>query len=327
LKIVSNWTHKIWSFIVLLDSTLPKDSNGISFVIFGPTERKLWILQDLNKIWFENLIRNRFKSGKATWSSAIGAYRFGRIVVLKRWILSDLDGSDWPYRFVLSGSVRSTGSRSDGTYSRRRSSPRFPARFAGEACRWRAPAVFLRLLSDGEAMTGNNSTRGARELDRLLWLLPYVSVRGGWRRGGRRWAPVDRGIDDSLDQWARQGHEDVRQVKIWSRGSERECGVPETRRNRWKGAAVMVDPGDLFWGSLAAWRRKTRGEMERKNRASYRRGSGRKRPGIYSNWKGEGNSELGLSHRRKKWLGREMIGGSHLSARGREKEGYRFGYK
>jgi hypothetical protein len=49
-------------------------------------------------------------------------------------------------------------------------------------------------------------------------------------------------------------------------------------------------------------------------RASYRRGSGRKRPGIYSNWKGEGNGELGLSHRRKKRLGREMTGGSHLSA-------------
>jgi hypothetical protein len=38
LKIVSNGTHKIWSFIVLLDSTLPKDSNSISFVIFGLTE-------------------------------------------------------------------------------------------------------------------------------------------------------------------------------------------------------------------------------------------------------------------------------------------------
>jgi hypothetical protein len=27
--------------MVLLDSTLPKDSNGISFVIFGPTEQEI----------------------------------------------------------------------------------------------------------------------------------------------------------------------------------------------------------------------------------------------------------------------------------------------
>jgi hypothetical protein len=66
------------------------------------------------------------------------------------------------------------------------SEARFPARFAGEACRWRAPAAFRRLLSDGEATTGNSPTRGARELDHLLRLLLDVSGRGGWRRGGRR---------------------------------------------------------------------------------------------------------------------------------------------
>jgi hypothetical protein len=53
LKIVSNWTHKIWSFIALLDSRCSKDSKGISFAIFGPTEQKIWILQDWAGIWFK----------------------------------------------------------------------------------------------------------------------------------------------------------------------------------------------------------------------------------------------------------------------------------
>jgi hypothetical protein len=44
LKIVSNWTHEIWDFIALLDSTGFKDSNGISFAIFGSTDQKIWIL-------------------------------------------------------------------------------------------------------------------------------------------------------------------------------------------------------------------------------------------------------------------------------------------
>jgi hypothetical protein len=57
LEIVSNWTHEIWDFIVILDSTGFKDFNGISFAIFGPTGQKIWILQDWNQIWFENLNR------------------------------------------------------------------------------------------------------------------------------------------------------------------------------------------------------------------------------------------------------------------------------
>jgi hypothetical protein len=55
LKIVSNWSHKIWVIIVLLDSRYSQDSNGISFVIFGPMNQKIWILQDLMwaslKLW------------------------------------------------------------------------------------------------------------------------------------------------------------------------------------------------------------------------------------------------------------------------------------
>jgi hypothetical protein len=36
--------------MVLLDSILPKDSNGITFAIFGPTDQKIWILQDWDQI-------------------------------------------------------------------------------------------------------------------------------------------------------------------------------------------------------------------------------------------------------------------------------------
>jgi hypothetical protein len=57
LKIVSNWTHKIWIIIVLLDYTFPKDFNGISFAIFGCRDQKIWILQDWVEIWFEILNR------------------------------------------------------------------------------------------------------------------------------------------------------------------------------------------------------------------------------------------------------------------------------
>jgi hypothetical protein len=32
--------------MVLLDSTLPKDSNEILFAIFGLIDQKIWILQD-----------------------------------------------------------------------------------------------------------------------------------------------------------------------------------------------------------------------------------------------------------------------------------------
>jgi hypothetical protein len=58
LKIVSNWTHKIWSFIVLLDSRSFKDSNEISFVIFRPTDQKIWISKDWVHIWLLNSILN-----------------------------------------------------------------------------------------------------------------------------------------------------------------------------------------------------------------------------------------------------------------------------
>jgi hypothetical protein len=46
--------------MVLLDSRLPKDSNGISFAIFGPRDQKIWILQDSMEFWFENSKSNLF---------------------------------------------------------------------------------------------------------------------------------------------------------------------------------------------------------------------------------------------------------------------------
>jgi hypothetical protein len=64
----------------------------------------------------------------------------------------------------------------------------FRREFTGETCRWLAPAVFWRLLSDGEATTGISSTRGARGLDRLLRLLPELSGRGGWGHAGQQGA-------------------------------------------------------------------------------------------------------------------------------------------
>jgi hypothetical protein len=94
LKIDSNWTHKIWSFTVLLDSTLSKDSNEILFVIFEPTDQKIWILQDWNGIWFENLFQICFGQRLATWQFMIGGYLFGWITSVVRCIKRGLDGSD-----------------------------------------------------------------------------------------------------------------------------------------------------------------------------------------------------------------------------------------
>jgi hypothetical protein len=51
LNIDSKWTHKIRSFIVLLDSTHSKDSNEILFVKFGQVFYFLSILQDAVAIW------------------------------------------------------------------------------------------------------------------------------------------------------------------------------------------------------------------------------------------------------------------------------------
>jgi hypothetical protein len=121
--------------------------------------------------------------------SVIGRYRFGWIAVVERRIKRDPSGPDRIVPLRLSDSFGGVRSRSNGSQrggGRAHSEARFPARFAGEACRWRAPAAFRRVLSDGEATTGHNSTGGARELDRLLRFLPDVSGRGGWRQGGRR---------------------------------------------------------------------------------------------------------------------------------------------
>jgi hypothetical protein len=86
LKIVSNWTHKIWIIIALLDSRCSKDSNGILFVNFRVTDQKIWNIKVLDEIWFKFLFWNLFESGKATWCVLIGRYRFGWIRDMGRWI-------------------------------------------------------------------------------------------------------------------------------------------------------------------------------------------------------------------------------------------------
>jgi hypothetical protein len=130
LKIVSNWAHKIWSFTVLLDSTLSKDSNDISFVIFGPTDQKIWILQDWIKFWFENLFEFCFDPMLATCSILIGWYPFGWITTWSRWIKVDLNGPDLmvPFRWLN----RTDPLDLDLTARRLSSSPRVPVVNSGE---------------------------------------------------------------------------------------------------------------------------------------------------------------------------------------------------
>jgi hypothetical protein len=119
VKIDWNWTHKIRIIIVLLDSRCSKDSNGISFVIFGPTDQKIWFSENLDKIWFQISIRICFKSPADTWRVLIGAYRFGWIGNKERWILRGLDAWDHLITLHLSDSIWTTRSRSDGQRQRR----------------------------------------------------------------------------------------------------------------------------------------------------------------------------------------------------------------
>jgi hypothetical protein len=77
-----------------MDSTCLKDSNDILFAIFWFTDQKLWILQDLNKIWFQILVWNLFKPEDATCRYPIRGYHFGRIKHLSRWIKRKEYGPD-----------------------------------------------------------------------------------------------------------------------------------------------------------------------------------------------------------------------------------------
>jgi hypothetical protein len=87
---VSNWILKLWSFCALMDYTCSKDSNDLLFVNFRVTDQKIWILQDLNKIWFLNsiLISIWFGDRHVAWSDRAipvrvdrqwGAWDFKRI--------------------------------------------------------------------------------------------------------------------------------------------------------------------------------------------------------------------------------------------------------
>jgi hypothetical protein len=71
-----------------------------------------------------------------------------------------------------------------------------------------------------------------------------------------------------------------RRVKVEGKGERGRSRAHGRRRIRADALAGMADSGELFRGSLAAWRSDTRGEMERGVRASYRRGTGKKRQGV-----------------------------------------------
>jgi hypothetical protein len=72
-----------------MESTHYKDSRDIKFAIFGPVDYFLLILQD--SAHFEKDL-NLFDLSQATWRYLIGGYRFGRIKLLSRTILSGLCG-------------------------------------------------------------------------------------------------------------------------------------------------------------------------------------------------------------------------------------------
>jgi hypothetical protein len=79
LKLDSKWILKLWNNRALMDSRCFKDSNDILFAIFQVTGWKLWIIKDLDEIWFEILFESCFKSGADTWRVLIRRYHFGWI--------------------------------------------------------------------------------------------------------------------------------------------------------------------------------------------------------------------------------------------------------
>jgi hypothetical protein len=148
----------------------------------------------------------------------------------------------------------------------------FPARFAGEACRWRALAAFRRPLSDGEATTRYRATGGAWELDRLPLLLPDASGRGGWRGEARRCSSVEDVRVEPLQEQIKEGGQGGAPIRgEEDRGEERGSGS----------LSLPISSGDacrcvgLRRGISPAWRRfvqEDEREMEGESRATYRRG-------------------------------------------------------
>jgi hypothetical protein len=153
LKLVSNRTHEIWDFIELLNSTGFKDSNGITFAIFGPTDQKIQILQGSDQIWFEIPIR-------------ISVWTRGRHAA---W-------SDWPVPFR---SDRRCGSLDLKWIERTRSTDT-------SSFKWSDLGFWILI---GRTIR----IREERSSPRVFCASPAVSLRtGGWRRwlwGGfwRRW--------------------------------------------------------------------------------------------------------------------------------------------
>jgi hypothetical protein len=146
-----------------MNSTCSKVSNGILFVIFGLTNQQIWILQDLNKIWFRILIWIYFDPRLATWSLPIGPYRFGRIRSGRRWILSDLDGPDAPITVRLS--YQSVALDRDLTIEIKegkahRNQVRVPMTTAGETARVWVPVDFSEAWTTAKLWRGEGGHGG-----------------------------------------------------------------------------------------------------------------------------------------------------------------------
>jgi hypothetical protein len=77
--------------MVLLDSRCLKDSNDTKFVIFGPTDDFLLILQVA--AWFKGFWI-LFDYRKATWRNLIRRYPFGWILIVSHRIKLRLDAPD-----------------------------------------------------------------------------------------------------------------------------------------------------------------------------------------------------------------------------------------
>jgi hypothetical protein len=101
------------------------------------------------------------------------------------------------------------------------------------------------------------------------------------------------------------------------RGAKSGGDVTLLRRISTETAAHSFNSGELFWGSLAAWRRNTRGEMERRLWPLYRHRHGEETAGELIELKRGGNHCAVKSPARNPVRGgRRLAGGSHLSARG-----------
>jgi hypothetical protein len=261
-----------------MDSRCSKDSNGILFVIFGLTDRKIWFFKDLDEIWFEKpiWILFWFRQGHvALWYSLVPLRVDQELRPL------DLKGFGW-IRSSHTGSVSDliwgVGSRSDGSEKIwERSSPRVrsPAT-GGEVAALGVNGEMLRWSLDyGETTTSFRTMRWTWELDRRPRLLAEGGEGYGRRSFGRRWfSAVDACVVwlQNRRSWGLEEvcHDEAKWVQKMGRSR-----AYRRRRNRPDGladATVSDDesrqPGGVEWEGKEGGRgRRSRGFIGR-SRAS-----------------------------------------------------------